>query len=322
MPPIHIAIPGDDPPQLQDSPHLERLRRYGDVVLYRDRPVDDEEKLRRVAGATCVINSRSAVKWPGAVLCRTHGLKMVTVCGIGTDSIDLEAARALGIVVCNVPGRTAPIVAEHALALMLATARRTSYQTQLLRQGGWRTADNLYLRGKTVGVVGTGPIGAEFARLARAIGMVVQAWTFHPTAERSAELAIPFVAMDELLHTSDVVSVHVKLTDRTRGLIGRRELGLMKPGALLINSARGAIVDTAALVDALNRGHLGGAGIDVYDIEPVPPDYPLLQCEQVVLTPHVADQNAEGMEILNQVAVDNVVGFLEGRPQNCVVGGP
>src|SRR5262249_40625656 len=137
-----ITIPGDDPPQLQGSPHLDRLRARGEVVLYTDRPDDDEEQVRRAAGATCLINSRSALKWPDPVLRRLPGLRMVTVCGIGTDSVDVAAARALGIAVCNVPGRTVPIVAEHALALMLATARRTTYQTQLMRQGGWRTGDN------------------------------------------------------------------------------------------------------------------------------------------------------------------------------------
>jgi phosphoglycerate dehydrogenase-like enzyme len=314
-----IVIPGDDPPQLQDTPHLERLRGHGEVILYLDRPADDDEKLRRVHGATCLLNSRGAVKWPGNLLRRLNGLRMITVCGIGTDAIDLDSARALGILVCNVPGRTAPIVAEHALALILATARRTAYQTRLLRQGGWRTADNVYLRGKMLGIVGAGPIGTELARLGRAIGMTVQAWTFHPTAERSAELGFPFVALDDLFRTSDVVSLHVKLTDATRGLIGQRELGMMKRGALLVNTARGAVVDTAALVDALNTGHLGGAGIDVYDVEPLPPDHPLLACEQVVLTPHVADQNPEGMEILNQGAVDNVIAFLAGLPINRVV---
>jgi D-3-phosphoglycerate dehydrogenase len=313
-----IVIPGDDPPQLQGSPHLDRLREHGEVTLHIDRPADDEEKARRAAGATCLINSRSAVKWPGAVLRRLPGLRMITVCGIGTDSIDLDAARALGIVLCNVPGRTAPIVAEHALALMLAAARRVVYQTRLMREGGWRTGDNVYLRGKTLGVIGTGTIGAELARLGRAIGMEVLAWTFHPSPERSAELGVPYVALDDLLRRSDVISLHVKLTDATRGLIGRRELGLIKRGAILVNTARGAVVDTAALVEALNDSRLGAAGIDVYDIEPVPPDHPLLRCEQVVLTPHVADQNAEGMEILNQGAVDNVVAYLAGRPQNRV----
>ena len=314
-----IVIPGDDPPQLQGSPHLDRLRAAGELAVYTDRPADDDAKVRRALGATCLINSRSAVKWPGHVLRRLPDLRMLTVCGIGTDSIDLDAARELAIVVCNVPGQTAPIVAEHALALMLATARRVVYQTQLLRGGGWKTGDNIYLRGKTLGVVGTGPIGAEMTRLGRAIGMRVQAWTFHPTPERERELGVPFVALDELLRTSDVVSLHVKLTKETRGLIGARELGLMKPGAILVNTARGAVVDTAALVAALNSGHLGGAGIDVYDAEPIPADHPLLACAQVVLTPHVADQNREGMEILNRGAVDNVLAFLQGRPQNRVV---
>ncbi|MSU76883.1 MAG: hypothetical protein EXS16_02190 [Gemmataceae bacterium] len=316
--PIIIAIPGDDPPQLQASPHLERLRSRGDVVLHLDRPADDAEKLRRVAGATCLVNSRSAVKWPGHILRQLPALRMITVCGIGTDSIDTATARELGIAVCNVPGQTAPIVAEHALALMLATARRVVYQTDQLRKGIWKTPDNIYLAGKTLGVLGTGSIGAAMIRLGKAIGMRVQAWSFHPSIDRERELGVPFVERDELLCTSDVVSVHVKLTEQTCGMIGTRELALMKPGSILVNTARGAIVDTAALVQALHTGHLGGAGIDVFDTEPLPADHPLLSCEQVVLTPHVADQNPEGMEILNRGAVDNVLAFLDGKPINRV----
>jgi D-3-phosphoglycerate dehydrogenase len=243
---------------------------------------------------------------------------MITTCGIGTDAIDLVAARELGIVVCNLPGRTAPIVAEHAFALMLAVAKRTSFQTSQVKAGRWTGMDNVYLRGKTLGLVGAGPIGKEMARLARAIGMNVLAWTFHPSAGRAAELDIQFVPLEELLARADVVSLHVKLTEQTRGLIGARQIGLMKPGALLVNTARGAVVDTPALVAALNSGQLAGAGIDVFDIEPVPPDHPLLSCQHVVLTPHVADQTPEGMELLNSGVVDNVIAFLEGRPQNRV----
>lgn len=316
---IRIVIPGDDPPQLQDTPQLARLAAYGEVALWRDRPASDEEKIGRARGAVCLINSRSAVKWPGAVLRQLPELKMITVCGIGTDSIDLAAAQELGIVVCNIPGQTAPIVAEHALALMFAVARQAWFQTDLVKRGGWKTGFNLYLRGKTLGVVGAGPIAAAMIGLGRAVGMRVQAWTFHPTAERAQELGVAFLPLDELLRTSDVVSVHVKLTDKTHGLIGRHELALMKPGAILVNTARGAIVDNVALADALQAGRLAGAGIDVFDVEPPPADHPLMQCQQVVLTPHVADQNAEGMEILNRGAVENVIAFLEGRPQNRVV---
>src|SRR4051812_9822125 len=175
-PTARIAIPGDDPPQLQASPHLDRLRAAGDVALFTDRPETDDEKVRRAAGAVCLINSRSSVKWNADVLRRLPDLRMITVCGIGTDSIDVAAATGLGIAVCNIPGQTAPPVAEHALALMLAVARRAWSQTDLVKRGGWRTGDNIYLRGKTLGVVGAGPIGAEMLRLGRAVGMNVVAW--------------------------------------------------------------------------------------------------------------------------------------------------
>jgi D-3-phosphoglycerate dehydrogenase len=246
-------------------------------------------------------------------------LRLISVCGIGTDAIDLKTAHELGILVCNLPGRTAAIVAEHALALMLATARRTWFQTNELKSGRWTSRYNLYLGGKTLGLGGAGSIAAQTARLGRAIGMRVQAWTFHPSAERARSLGVEFVPFEELLSTSDVISLHLKLTERSRGLIGRAELARMKPEALLINTARGALVDTLALAGALNAGRLGGAGIDVFEEEPVPPDHPLLSCAQVVLTPHNADQTTEGMEILNGGAVDNIIAFLEGRPQNQVV---
>jgi phosphoglycerate dehydrogenase-like enzyme len=316
---VLIVIPGDDPPQLQGSPHLERLKSHGEVVLHVDRPSTLEDKVRRAGNAVCLINSRGAVTWSGDVLRRLPRLKMISVCGIGTDAIDLETAKELGIVVCNLPGQTAPIVAEHALGLMLAVAKRVWFQTNELKSGRWTSRDNIFLRGKTLGLVGAGSIAAEFARLAKAIGMTVLAWTFHPTPERAARLGVTFVSLEELMSRSDVVSLHVMLTSESRGLIGGEQIQRMKRGALLINTARGPIVDTTALVDALNSGQLGGAGIDVFDAEPIPPDHPLLACQQVVLTPHNADQTPEGMELLNAGVVDNVIAFLEGHSRNRVV---
>jgi D-3-phosphoglycerate dehydrogenase len=315
---VTIVIPGDDPVQIAGSPHLERLKPYGDVILYHTRPATNEEKIARARDADVMINSRGAVKWHAEVLRELPKLRMITVCGIGTDSIDLPTAWEKSIVVCNIPGKTAPIVAEHAFGLMFAAAKRAWFQTNELKSGRWTRMDNVYLRGKTLGIIGTGNIGAEMARLARAVGMNVIAWTFNPSPERAAQLDVRFVELDELLRTADVVSLHVKLTDDTRQLIGAREFALMKPGALFVNAARGAMVDTAALVDALNSGHLGGAAIDVYDVEPLPPDHPLLSSEQVILTPHNADQTPEGVDLLNEGAVDNVIAFLEGRAQNVV----
>jgi D-3-phosphoglycerate dehydrogenase len=244
---------------------------------------------------------------------------MISTCGIGTDAIDLETARELGIVVSNIPARTASIVAEHALALMLAVAKRAWFQTNAIKSGRWIGRNNVYLRGKTLGLLGAGNIAMKMAELAKGIGMQVQAWTFHPTEERSERIGIPFLPLDDILQTSDVISIHLRLTDQSRGLLGDREFSLMKPGALLVNTARGAIVDRDSLVRALRSGRLEGAGIDVFEQEPIPADDPLLQCEQVVLTPHNADQTPEGMEILNEGAVDNVIAFLEGRPRHVVV---
>jgi D-3-phosphoglycerate dehydrogenase len=148
--------------------------------------------------------------------------------------------------------------------------------------------------------------------------MEVIAWTFNPSADRAEKLGVRFVELDELLEKSDVISLHVGLTDDTRGMIGKEELSKMKKGSLLLNGARGAVLDSAALVEALNSGHLAGAGIDVYEEEPPPADHPLLSCEQVVLTPHCADMTPEGVDLLNSGAVKNVIAYLKGEPINRV----
>lgn len=315
---LQIVIPGDDPVQIGGSPHLDRLRDKADVTLHKDRPADDAEKLRRVQDADIIINSRSNVHWSAEELAQLPQLKMMTTCSIGTDAIDLEAAKARGVVVSNVPGKTRHVVAEHALALMLGVARRLAFQTAEMKQGRWAPRKSLFLRGKTLGVIGTGAIGCAVIELGQAIGMDVVAWSFNPDPAKAQEFGFRYVELDELLQTSNVVSLHVRLTPQSRGLIGERELALMQPGAILINTARGPVVDTAALIASLNAGHLGGAGVDVFDIEPLPADSPILGCEQIVLTPHAADQTPEGTDFLNGGAVENVLAFLNGKPSNVV----
>lgn len=317
-PPPRIVIPADAPTQIGDSPHLDRLCSLGDVTLFRDRPATAEEQLARVRDADIIVNSRSAIPWPAELLQQLPRLRLISLCAIGADRIDLAAARALGVTVSNQGAGTAPIVAEHEFALMLAVAKRFTHHTAALRAGRWDGSEHMTLRGKTLGVVGTGNTGAVMAQLARAIGMDVIAWTFHPSEQRAAALGVRFVPLDELLATAHVVSLHVALTPDTRHLIGARELALMRPGALLVNGARGAVVDTDALVDALRAGQLGGAGLDVFEQEPLPADHPLLTLDNVVLTPHNADATPEGNDSLNGVAVDNVIAFLDGRPQNVI----
>ena len=313
-----IVIPGDNPPLLQGTTHLERLRQYGDVVLYKDAPRSLEEQVIRTRGAEIVLATGSAFNWSGEVLRALPELKLLSAATIGTDSLDLGTAAELGITVCNVPGKTSSIVAEHALALMLATARHMAVHTANLRKGRWQRTNSMLLHGKTLGIIGTGNTGEHMVRLAVGIGMHVQAWTFHPSPKRAERLGVQFVELDDMLRSSDVVSIHLKLTEASYHLIGRRELGLMKPGALLVNIARGAIVDNDALAESLNSGHLGGAGLDVFETEPVPSDNPILACKAVVLTPHIADATPEGTDRFAEGVVDNVTAYLEGRPQNVV----
>ena len=316
---IQIVVPGDAPVQIAGSPHLEKLRPYGEVVIYDTRPASVAEKIARVRDADVIMNTRGAVTWGEAEFSHLPKLKMITTCSIGTDMFDLDAAKARGIAICNQPGRTAPVVAEHIFGLMFAVAKRAAYFTAAMKNGGWPRLDNAMLQGKTLGIIGAGNTGAEMARLARAIGMAVIAWTFHPSVERGERLGVRFVEWDALLETADVISLHVALTKDTEGLIGKAELAKMKKGVLLLNGARGAIVDTDALAEALNRGHVGGAGIDVFEEEPTPSDHPLFACDQVVLTPHCADMTPEGVDLLNSGAVENVIAFLEGRTRNSVV---
>jgi phosphoglycerate dehydrogenase-like enzyme len=313
-----ILVPGDDPPQIAGSPHLERLELYGDVTLYDTTPQSFAEKIERAQDFDVIINSRGVVKWHEGELRELPNLRMITTCSIGTDMIDLNVARELGVVVSNQPGRTAPVVAEHMFGLMFAAAKLAAFQTAEMKANRWTRRMYHMVQKKTLGIIGTGNIGAEMARLGRAIDMDVIAWTFNPSDERAKELGVRFVELDELLRSADVVSLHVALTPDTEKLIGQREVELMKPGALLLNGARGAVVDLDALARGLQSGHLGGAALDVFPEEPFAQPHPIKECENVIMTPHAADQTPEGVDLLNEGAVDNVIAFLKGEPRNNV----
>ncbi|MBT4497735.1 MAG: hypothetical protein HOC74_08440, partial [Gemmatimonadetes bacterium] len=204
---VRIVVPGDDPPQIAGSPQLERLESYGDVVIYEDRPEGVEAKVERAQGAQVIINSRGIVTWREEELRALPELRLITTCSIGTDMIDLAVAKELGIVVSNQPGRTAPVVAEHMFGLMFGLAKRAFYQTAEMKAGRWTRMMNIGLQGKVLGIVGTGHIGAEMARLGKSIGMEVIAWTFNPSEARGRELGVRFVELEELLQTADVVSL-------------------------------------------------------------------------------------------------------------------
>ena len=244
---VHIVIPGDDPVQIADSSHLERLAPWGQVEVYRTRPASAQEKLDRCRDATVILNSRSTLTWRADDFAQLLKLKMIATCSVGTDSIDLDAAKARGIIVSNQPGVNAPFVAEHMFGLMFAGAKQAASQTAALKAGHWQKPTNMMIQGKQLGLVGTGAVGTAMARLGRALGMDVAAWTFNPSPERAVALGVRFLPLEELLATSDVVSLHVRLSDDSRGLIGAAELARMKKGAILLNGARGEVVDNPSL---------------------------------------------------------------------------
>lgn len=318
MPSHHVVIPADFPPLVSASPLLPQLRSIANYTLHTDRPQSDEEKISRLLDADILLNSRGSLSFPRHVLQSLPRLKMIAVCGIGFDSIHLPTATEQGIVVSNVPGRTAKVVAEHALGLMLAVSRRMAWMTSELRAGRWRGDLGVSLFGKQIGVIGTGNIGCEMLQLCKAIGMTAKAWSLNPCHEKAAQLGFQYVPLQDLLQSSDVISVHTRLSEQTRNLINAEKLSLMKPSAILINTSRGAVVDSSALVSALNTGRLFGAGLDVFDTEPLPVHHPLLSCQQVVLTPHSADTTQEGIDQLTAGCIENIQAFLNGRPQNVV----
>ena len=313
-----VVVPSDDPAQCQGSPRVADLEAVADVKIFPTRADSFDVQIERAHGATAIINSRSYLEWRDDAFALLPDLRFISVCGIGTDSIDLEAARERGITVSNIPGKTAPVVAEHAFGLMFAAAKRAAWYTEKTRAGEWVKQDGVFLSDKTVGIVGTGNIGAEMARMCNSFGMNVIAYTFNPSDERAKRLGVRFVDLDELMAQSDVITIHTKLTPDSEKLIGAHEIALMKPTAILVNVARGPIVDEDALVEALNADRIAGAALDVFENEPLPPGSAITKCEQVVLTPHIADMTPEGLDLLNQGVVENTIAYLSGNPQNVV----
>jgi len=316
-----IVIPDDAPPVMASSAAYRTLLERAAVdyaVDYHDTlPAGEAGLIERVAGAGVVINIRSSTRFTDAVFRQSPSLRLLSLWGTGTDNVDLAAAAHHGVTVTNTPGVSAFSIAEHALALMLAVARRIPRVDAEIRQGHWPRGQAVQMHGKTLGIVGLGAVGRQFARLGAGIGMRVMAWTMHPNPALGFEL----VSLDDLLRSSDVISLHLRLSSETRSFIGKREIEKMKPSAILINTARGAIIDEQALLDALNSNRIAGAGLDVFEAEPLPDGHPLTRLHNVVLTPHSAGVTPEALEAGLKLSIDNVWNFLAGRPTNIVVSG-
>ncbi len=246
-------------------------------------------------------------------------LRVVSNMAVGYDNIDVAACTARGVVVCITPDVLTETTADFTWALIFAVARRVCEAREAVKRGEWRTWEPLGFLGKdvhgaTLGVIGCGRIGQAVARRAAAFAMrVLYTDRQRLDAQREQELAATYVSLDELLSQSDIVTIHVPLTSETRHLIGARELALMKPSAILINTARGGVIDTAALIEALAAGRLGGVGLDVTDPEPLPAEHPLLQFDNVIVTPHIASASEATRQRMAELAAHNLVCALRGE---------
>ncbi|MCS7025616.1 MAG: hydroxyacid dehydrogenase [Bryobacteraceae bacterium] len=313
-----IVIPDDAPAVLGPSAAYKKLIARTPVLYYDTLPGSEQALIERIQDAEVVINIRSSTKFSRHVFESCPQLKLLSLWGTGTDHVDLQAAAEHGVTVTNTPGVAAVSIAEHALALLLAVARRLPLTDARVRRGEWPRGASIQLHGKTLGVIGLGAIGRQFARLGQGIGMRVLAWTFHPDPSLGFPLAQD---LDELFRQSDVVSLHLRLSEQTRHLLGRAQFAAMKPGVIFINTARGPIVDEQALVEALQSGQVGGAGLDVFETEPLPPGHILTKLDNVVLTPHSAGITPEVLEAGLELAIENVWSYYAGSPQNVVKTG-
>jgi phosphoglycerate dehydrogenase-like enzyme len=315
-----IVIPDDFPPVISGTPALATLQACGEVDIYTSRPDTAEELMTRIHGAHTVVNIRAYCKFTAEVLNACPGLKHLAVWGTGTDNIDLSAAKALGIVVTNTPNTATDSVAEQGLALMLAIARKVAFLDAQVRRGEWVRGMLTQLAGKTLGILGTGVVGVRMAQLGKGIGMQVIAWTYHPDPAKAEALGLRYLpAMTDVLQQADVISLHLRYSPATERLIGPKELSLMKPTALLINTARGQLVDQKALYEALRDGTIAGAGLDVFEQEPIDPHDPLLSLPNIVLSPHTAGTTPEALMNGLDLCAANVQAFINGRLQNRVV---
>ena len=297
---VHVV--DDYPAVLRPSAVWPDLEARAQVVYYDTLPASEDALIERIRDAEVVLNIRSSVRFTERVFDACPRLRLISIWGTGTDHVDLAAAARRGVKVTNTPGVSAISIAEHTLALLLAVARRIPQVDAATRAGGWPRGQSVQLHGKTCGIIGLGAIGRQFARIAEGFGMRVIAWTMHPKP------GDPIIELAELYRASDVVSVHLRLSPETTGFVGVREFGLMKRSAILLNTARGAIVDEAAMLDALTSGRIAGAGLDVFSVEPLPPGHPLLALSNVVITPHCAGITPEALEAGLRMAVENALG--------------
>jgi phosphoglycerate dehydrogenase-like enzyme len=287
------------------------------VVSFFHEPIAQDDLARTLADFDVLVLMRERTAFPRAVLERLPGLRLLVTTGMRNASVDVAYLRERGVVVAGTHmSGDGPV--EIAWALILAVAKRLVIEDRAIRAGSWQLGFPVNLKGRTLGLAGLGRLGSGMVAPARAFGMDVIAWSQNLTDDRASEVGVSRVSKAELLLNADVLSIHLLLSERTRGLFGAAELGSMKPTAILVNTSRGPIVDEAALIDALRGGTIAAAGLDVYDREPLPPDHALRSLENTVLAPHLGYVSEEGLRDMYAQAIEDIRGFLDGHPVRVV----
>ena len=316
---MKVAILDDYARVALDVADWSAVQAKAEVAVFDRHPTEDEaaEALKDF-DILCTVRERMAL--PRTLIARLPKLKLITIIGMSLPNLDMAAASDHGVLVAhsNFANPAFRAVAnatpELAWGLMIATVRHLAHEDRRMRDGGWQSTTGMILAGKTLGLLGLGRIGRRMAEYAKVFGMEAVAWSQNLTAEAAAEVGVMRVEKDELFKQADVLSIHLVLSDRSRGLVTARELGLMKPTAYLINTSRGPIVEEAALIEVLKAGRIAGAGIDVYDIEPPPADHPFRSMPRVTLSPHLGYVTRETLHAFYSDTIEAVAAFLDGRP--------
>lgn len=310
---MQIVIPDDYNDVYDAAPAVARLRERATVTIHTTMPQSLDEWVERLQDAEIAVANRERIPLGASLFDRLPKLEMIAQTAGGGSHLDLAAATARGILVTGTGGASAS-TAELTVALMLAAMRRIPFGDAELRAGRWSQFVGRELAGKRLGVVGLGRIGSQVARVCHAIGMTVGAWSPTLTPERAAEAGANYQPLGALLAESDVVTVHMRLTPTSWGVLDRDKLALLKPSALFVNTARAALVDEGALVEMLQAGRLWGAALDVYSEEPLPPNHPLRALPNVVLTPHIGWIAENSYRVFIEGVVDNILAYLDDRP--------
>jgi phosphoglycerate dehydrogenase-like enzyme len=311
---VRCAILDDYQNVVLKSADWSKVKGDVDIKVFNEHLGGPDKVIAALKGFQIVVATRERTGFPKQVIEALPDLKLLITTGMRNASIDTDTAKARGVTVCGTPSFGNP-TSGIAVGLMLELTRHIGYENARLHAGAkWQTTIGPDLEGMTLGVLGLGKLGTRTAGIAKAFGMKVIAWSQNLTPEKCQEAGVGYVGKDDLFRQSDFITIHVVLSPRSRGLVGAKEIGLMKPSAFLINTSRGPIIDEAALLAALRDKKIGGAGLDVFDVEPLPLDHPLRKMDNVVITPHLGYVSEQNYRHYFAGVVEDIRGFLDGKP--------